>query len=226
MWVKICGNTSLADAELAIAAGADALGFVFAESKRQVHAQQVREIVRGLSKPVETIGVFVNAALDEVVAAVEETGLTGVQLHSAGDAALASQVRAHFAGREAFRILRVIHFGGDLKAQLEAAQADPAIDAVLVDSRVGTLLGGTGIPFNWREARDGFSGSSLRLVAAGGLNPENVVEAIETLAPWGVDVVTGVEASPGRKDADKVRAFVENARKAAHKLELAQRVEA
>ncbi|WP_446744896.1 phosphoribosylanthranilate isomerase [Silvibacterium acidisoli] len=229
MWVKICGNTNLADAQLALDAGADALGFVFAESKRQVNALQVRAILQGLSRPVETIGVFANFSFDEIVKAVEESGVTGIQLHSGGDPALASRLQAHFAGRlgwENLRLIQVVHFGSDLKTQVEAA-ADPAIDAVLVDSRVGKLLGGTGVTFNWREAQSGFrSGSGLRLVAAGGLNPENVAEAIETLHPWGVDVVTGVEESPGRKSPEKIRAFVENARSAAHRMEIAERVEA
>jgi phosphoribosylanthranilate isomerase len=230
VWVKICGNTSLADAQLALDAGADALGFVFAESARRVDVRQVRAIVQGLSKPAETIGVFVNAGFDEMVTAVEESGLTGIQLHSAGDSALAARLRDYFSGKsglEKLRLIRVIHFGSDLQTQLETAQADPAIDAVLVDSRVGKLLGGTGVPFHWREARSGFSSRpGLRLIAAGGLNPGNVAEAIETLQPWGVDVVTGVEASPGRKSSEKVKAFLENARQAAHKLELARRVEA
>jgi phosphoribosylanthranilate isomerase len=229
VWVKICGNTNLADAQMALDAGADALGFVFAESVRQVTAPQVRTILQGLSKQVEAVGVFANFGFDEIVKAVEESGVSGIQLHTGGDRALASRLQGHFAGRpgwENLRLIQVVHFGSDMKTQIEAA-ADPAIDAVLVDSRVGKLLGGTGVTFNWREAQNGFrSGSGLKLVAAGGLNPGNVAEAIETLHPWGVDVVTGVEQSPGRKDPQKVREFVENARRAAHQMEIAERVEA
>jgi phosphoribosylanthranilate isomerase len=108
--------------------------------------------------------------------------------------------------------LKVIHFEQGLEAELRAAEADAALDAVLIDSRTATLLGGTGLRFDWGAARGNFAASRLRMVAAGGLNPENVGEAIAMLQPWGVDVASGVEAAPGKKDAAKVRAFVENAR--------------
>ncbi|NUQ26990.1 MAG: phosphoribosylanthranilate isomerase, partial [Acidobacteriaceae bacterium] len=88
------------------------------------------------------------------------------------------------------------------------------IDAILVDSRTPAAIGGTGVRFDWDAAASLFSGAGMKMVAAGGLGPANVAEAIEKLRPWGVDVASGVEASPGRKDPEKVRAFVENARRA------------
>ena len=99
------------------------------------------------------------------------------------------------------------------REQLAALAADPIINAVLVDSRSATAVGGTGIAFDWKAAREAlFAGvHEKKMVAAGGLNPENVAEAIATLAPWGVDVSSGVESSPGRKDRAKVLAFVANA---------------
>ena len=212
LWVKICGNTSLADAQLAADAGADAVGFVFAPSPRQVTPEQVAAITPHLPASIENIGVFVDADFATIAAAVELAGLTGVQVHPGGPDALTAQLRERFGPK--LRILRVIHFGEDAARQLSSASSDASIDGVLVDSRTATAVGGTGVAFDWQAARATiFSrGNSLRLVAAGGLNPENVVEAIATLHPWGVDVVSGVELSPGYKDADKVREFIANAR--------------
>jgi phosphoribosylanthranilate isomerase len=214
MWVKICANTSLEDALLAAKAGADAVGFVFAESVRRVTPAQVREISPHLPAKLEKIGVFVDASFDELAAAIEECGLTGVQLHSGCDAGVTMRLRERFSERQ-LRILKVIHFKQGLEAELRAAGADDAIDAVLIDSRTATLVGGTGVRFDWQAARESFVGSRLRMIAAGGLNPENVGEAIEKLQPWGVDVASGVEAMPRKKDPAKVRAFVENVRIAA-----------
>ena len=212
LWIKICGNTSLADAQLAADAGANAVGFVFAPSPRRVTPDEVARITPHLPASIEKIGVFVNDDFATIAAAVELAGLTGVQVHSGGPDALTKQLREQFGAD--LRILRVIHFGEDAARQLEAARADASIDGVLVDSRTATAVGGTGIAFDWQAASATmFSGkNSLKLIAAGGLNPENVADAIATLNPWGVDVVTGVESSPGRKDADKVRAFVIHAR--------------
>jgi phosphoribosylanthranilate isomerase len=134
-------------------------------------------------------------------------------VHSGGPDGLTAQLRERIGPD--LRILRVIHFGEDAARQLDAARTDVSIDGVLVDSRTATAVGGTGIAFDWQTARATiFSGeNSLKLIAAGGLNPANVAEAITTLDPWGVDVVTGVELSPGQKDPQKVRAFVMRARR-------------
>lgn len=212
LWIKICGNTSLADALLAVEAGADALGFVFAPSPRRVTAAQAAEITRQLPASVEKVGVFVDASFDEIVAAVQVAGLTGVQLHSAAAADTATRLRAEFGS--ALRILRVVHFGTNAAAEAEALAADANLDALLVDSRTATAVGGTGIAFDWAIARTKLFTGNRTMIAAGGLNPVNVAEAIATLRPWGVDVATGVEAAPGRKDAAKVRAFVAAARAA------------
>jgi phosphoribosylanthranilate isomerase len=225
MWVKVCANTSLEDALLATEVGADAVGFVFAESARRVTVAQVRGIAPHLPATVEKVGVFVGAGFEELTAAIEECGLTGVQLHASCEPGVAARLRERFS-REQLRILRVVHFRKDLAAELRAAEAEDAIDAVLIDSRTAILLGGTGLRFDWQAARRSFANSRMRMVAAGGLNPENVGAAIATLQPWGVDVATGVEASSGKKDAAKVRAFVENARIAAHKAKLDAPVEA
>jgi len=129
-------------------------------------------------------------------------------------AGLAARLRQRFG--PGLRILRVIHFDDDAARQFQETASDAYIDGVLVDSRTATAVGGTGIAFDWQAAQASiFTGNSpLKLVAAGGLTPANVAEAIATLHPWGVDVASGTELSPGRKDPAKVRAFVENARNA------------
>ncbi len=241
LWIKICANTSLEDALVAANAGADALGFVFAPSPRRVTPEQVAAIVPALPAGIEKIGVFVDAPLDEIAATVTACGLTGVQLHFSAPPTLPAQLRARFGSK--LRILGVVHFDAENAAgqaglvtghgfsraasaeREEGALApkrrffDPAtIDAVLVDSRTATAVGGTGMPYDWSLAAAALfqnSGARERLIAAGGLTPENVAEAIARLKPWGVDVVSGVESAPGQKDAAKVRAFIANARAAA-----------
>jgi phosphoribosylanthranilate isomerase len=212
IWIKICGNTSLEDARLAAEAGADAVGFVFASSPRRVTAAQVAAITPHLPPDLEKIGVFVDSSLDEIASTVRAAGLTGVQLHSDSGPNSPALLRAEFG--PGFRILRVIHFGADAAHQAGVIMPDSNIDAILVDSRTATAVGGTGIAFDWAEARATIFGNTdgVKFVAAGGLTPDNVAEAIATLQPWGVDVVSGVEASPGRKDQAKVRSFVARAR--------------
>jgi phosphoribosylanthranilate isomerase len=214
LWVKICGNTSVEDAKVATEAGADALGFVFAKSPRRVTAEQVAAIVPQLSVAVEKIGVFVDVAFEEIAATVRVCGLTGVQLHADAGAEVPAKLRAQFG--PTLKILRVVHFAADAMEQAEAISVDTNIDALLVDSRTATAVGGTGVAFDWASAAASLfrDGQPMRLVVAGGLKPENVAEAIATLRPWGVDVVSGVEAVPGRKNPERVRAFVANARAA------------
>jgi phosphoribosylanthranilate isomerase len=216
IWVKICANTTLTDARLAAEAGADAVGFVFAASKRQVTVEQVAEIVPELPAELEKIGVFVDASAEEMESALRTCGLTGVQLHFDADLALTAELRKRL-GREK-KILRVLHFGyaGELDAQTLDKLTDPNVDAVLVDSRSAKDAGGTGETFDWISASETLfreaTERGVKLVVAGGLTPENVTEAIRVLELWGVDVASGVEAAPGRKDPQEVRAFVERAR--------------
>lgn len=221
IWIKICGNTSLEDARLAVEAGADAVGFVFAPSPRRVTAAEVAAIAPHLPQAIEKIGVFVDAGLDEIDSAVRACGLTGVQLHSDAAPELPAKLRERLG--PTLRILRVVHFEAgaaeSISEEVASLAQNPDVDAVLVDSRTTTAVGGTGVTFDWAAARKTLfqhADARKRLIAAGGLNPNNVAEAIATLRPWGVDVVTGVEAAPGRKDADKVRSFVARARSADH----------
>jgi phosphoribosylanthranilate isomerase len=231
LWIKICANTSLEDALLAAGtgapadrsssvgweAGADAVGFVFAPSPRRVTVAQVAAIVPRLPATLEKIGVFVDAPREEIESTVHTCGLTGVQLHFDAAPDLPARLRDRLGSE--LRILRVIHFGAGSAGEAAAIIRDPHVDAVLVDSRTATAVGGTGVAFDWLAASktlfQNANPRERRLVAAGGLTPENVAEAIATLRPWGVDVVSGVEAAPGRKDPAKVRDFIANA-KAAH----------
>ena len=210
LWVKICANTSLHDAMLAVDAGAAAVGFVFAPSPRQVTVQQIAAITPSLPPEIEKVGVFVDSAFEEIEAAVQTCALTGVQIHFEGGEDLPARLRSRFG--PALRILHVLHFAPGVTNKAAALAADKSIDAILIDSRTTTAIGGTGIRFDWDKAASLFRTAGIKMIAAGGLNPANVGEAISKLHPWGVDVVSGVEATPGRKDPEKVRAFVQNAR--------------
>jgi len=177
---------------------------------------QAAAIIAQLPASVEKIGVFVDATLEEIVSTVEACSLTGVQLHFDAAAELPERIRGR-VGPEV-RILRVVHFGVEAAAtqryRIAAHARNPHVDAVLVDSRTASAVGGTGLAFDWAVGRETLfqDARDCKLIAAGGLNPENVAKAIAALRPWGVDAVSGVEAAPGRKDPVKVREFVKCAR--------------
>jgi phosphoribosylanthranilate isomerase len=221
MWIKICGNTSLEDARFAAESGAQAVGFVFAPSPRQVEPNLVSKITQQLPPQLEKYGVFVDAAFDEIVSTVAECNLTGVQIHRSSDESLLSRLRRHFAHfPRRINILRVLHYKDHdslFDRQLSELAHNDALDGVLVDSSTTRAVGGTGTTFNWLQARNSFlrAAPHLRLIAAGGLLPENVKQAIQILRPWGVDVVSGVESAPGKKDPAKVQAFIRSAQEAA-----------
>ncbi|HEV2809730.1 MAG TPA: phosphoribosylanthranilate isomerase [Acidimicrobiales bacterium] len=199
-FVKICGTTSEADALLAVAMGADAVGFVFAPSPRQVAAQLVRDIVRRLPPEVLTVGVFRDEAPERVVDVLGSTGLTAAQLHGRETAQETRWVRERVA------VVLKGFAGGDPAIALAA---DYGADMVLIDS----ASPGSGKVFDWSLAEDVPSGQ--RLVLAGGLTPDNVAEAMARVHPFGVDVASGVESRPGHKDPRLVRAFVSAAKAAA-----------
>jgi phosphoribosylanthranilate isomerase len=220
MWVKICGTTNLDDALLAAEAGADAVGFVFAaESPRLVEAKQVAQIVERLPESIEKVGVFLNERPGRIREIVKQTGLTTVQLYGAEPVTLAAHL--YPAGEKRPRIycavsMKTVFSAANAAAALRVARERPVYDAVLVDSGSASRGGGTGLTFDWERARPFITGlkKSGKVIVAGGLKPENVVKAIEMFRPWGVDVCSGVEREPGKKDPDKVRAFVAAARSA------------
>jgi phosphoribosylanthranilate isomerase len=221
MWVKICGNTNLEDAALAAELGADALGFVFAPSKRQVTAAQVAAITPHLPAGVERVGVFYSHDPEEIAGVVQAAGLTTVQLHGGFDEELLEDMSEILV--PGVQIIQTLHWtigkeatdsAEKLAAEIERIAELGIADRVLIDSKVGTAGGGTGVAFDWTRARSLFASApvGLHLILAGGLKPENVAQAIGELAPWGVDVSSGVEASPGRKAPERLTRFLENAR--------------
>lgn len=214
LWIKICGTTSLADAELAVEAVADAIGFVFAPSPRQVTPEQVASITSKLPQSAEKIGVFTDSAFDEIFATILTAGLTGVQLHFDAPLDLTAQLREQFGS--GLRILRVVRFHAESPAAAPTLFDDPNADAILVDSCSKTGAGGTGRTYDWDLAAETVfrAGAARKLIAAGGLTAANVADAIGRLNPWGVDVASGVESAPGRKDPAALRAFIASARTA------------
>jgi phosphoribosylanthranilate isomerase len=200
MFVKICGITSEDDALFAVAMGADAVGFVFAPSPRQVAAQQVYDITRRLPPEILTVGVFRDELPERVIDVVNRAGLKAAQLHGhespADVAAVAAQVK--------WVIKAVVAGSADARRVNEYAT-----DLVLVDAPSP----GTGNVFDWSMLEDVPEGP--RLILAGGLTPDNVGHAVRIARPWGVDVSTGVERAPGKKDPRLVKAFIERARASA-----------
>jgi len=220
-WVKICGTTSVEDARVAVEAGADAIGFVFAESPRRVTAEQVRKIAAQIPASVEKIGVFVNESADHIRAIVREAGLTGVQLQGDESEGLMAEVNAMGATNgQKLKVYRAMHLphncSGELNQGIRWSDGDARPDAILLDTAHGQLRGGTGKQFDWNTAVPlvEVMRAQIPVIIAGGLNPENVSEAIRLFQPYGVDVVSGVEASPGKKDPEKVREFIRAARRA------------
>lgn len=220
MWVKICANTCVEDALKAAELGADAVGFVFAPSKRRVTPAEVAPITRALPRHLETVGVFAVGSVEEIALAVEESGLTAVQMHGGLDLEFAGRLGRRLG--PSIQIIETMHWNVEEDAassaqvfkQMAAVAANPAKYRVLVDTKVGSSAsGGTGKTFNWNKARSVLTSQpELRVIVAGGLDPDNVAEAIRVLRPWGVDVASGVEREPGRKDFDKLKRFIENAR--------------
>lgn len=221
MWVKICANTTLEDAARAAELGADAVGFVFAKSKRQVTVPQVAAITAALPLAVERIGVFDFHDADEIASAAAATGLSGVQLHGGYDEPLVERLR-RILGDDS-EIIQTLHWNvegdsseaaHDIERTLERIVDAGVVRRVLIDSKVNGASGGTGTSFDWAAARRVFSDAAqhLDVILAGGLKPENVGAAIRELKPWGVDVASGVEASVGRKDPELLARFIRGAR--------------
>jgi phosphoribosylanthranilate isomerase len=236
-WVKICGITNLEDALVAVEAGADAVGFVFYDkSPRKVDVETARAIVEKLPPRVEKVGVFVDESTDAWLDIVYAVGLNAMQhvitfnrrthgsQHATGIGVLPQPPRVYtslaIAGfLDDERHVRAL--GADFaKMRRNSSDGfslpDGVPDTFFLDSGNSQTPGGTGQTFDWRKAlpiAEGMRQGGLKLVVAGGLNPGNVAEAIEVLKPWGVDVSSGVEARPGKKDPDRVRAFVQAVRR-------------
>jgi len=228
MFIKICANTNLEDARLAAELGADAVGFVFAKSKRQVTTEAVAEIIAGLPVGVEKVGVFDLADAVEIEGVVVSAGLSVVQLHGAFDASRVRALAAKFGGD--LNIIQTVAYAVDapdredadvqFEETLRSVFDEAAVWAVLIDAAKSGASGGLGVAFDWAHVAEiveravGTREPRPRVILAGGLNAYNVAEAIEALKPWGVDVASGVEATPGKKDPVRLREFLVAARRA------------
>jgi len=217
IWTKICGNTSLADAQMAVAAGAHAVGFVFAPSSRQISQDAAAEIVAALPANIAKIGVTVNQSPEDVAKLAQNVGLTGIQLQGDEPGDQLWAYRSSLSPRKVIKTLQVSQLlaaGDDYLYQY--LRESEFIDAVLLDSGSNGQRGGTGVVFDWKAVAPLVAKIKqwLPVIVAGGLTPENVNRAIQTFLPWGVDVVSGVESEPGHKDEIKVKDFVAAVRSA------------
>ncbi|MGH9253485.1 MAG: phosphoribosylanthranilate isomerase [Vicinamibacterales bacterium] len=207
MFVKICGITRLADALHAARHGADALGFVFwRESPRYIEPARAAGIVAALPQGVMTVGVFVNEPVDAIREVVAQTGVSAVQLH--GDEP------AEYAAALGWPVLRAVN----LDEAEQTCPAWPVNTTFLVDTADRLRRGGTGRLVNWDRAAA--LARTQRIVLAGGLTDANVADAIVKVGPFGVDVSSGVEDTPGVKNAEKVARFLESARSAFEQREI------
>ena len=234
MYVKICGTTNLPDAELAVTLGVDALGFIFAPSKRRVTVEQAAAITSQLPLHIDRVGVFTEANVFEIVSVVRTAHLSAVQLHMSYDPALIQQLTSELRGE--VRLWQVLGFEvqpanpafeEEFAERARIAFADARLSAVLVDTVKNGASGGMGVPFPWLPAASLLQQAQLtashcakmqneglpRLILAGGLHAGNVGGAIAALDPWGVDVVSGVEERPGRKSHEKLRDFMQSVRR-------------
>ena len=220
-WVKICGMTNLEDALLAVDAGADAVGFVFyGKSPRCVTVERAGEIAQKLPESVEKVGVFVGEPCDRICAVTQAAALTSAQIYPdfqnpnsiPNDEFLENVPCAVIVALSANQLLNGSAEDPDIITGLRVSRtAKERISGVLLDSGNSERPGGTGRTFRWSDVGpmvEIIHQVGLNLFVAGGLTAKNVGEAIQALHPSGVDVVSGVEASPGKKDPDKVRAFV------------------
>lgn len=209
--VKICGITTPADAVLCAEGGADAIGLNFhGASKRSIDIPTARAILAALPAEVTPVGLFVNEPIDSLRRTAGELGIKWIQLHGdespADLAKLPPEVSILWARRG-------LVWGEVLRELERCEQLGRVPHGVLCDARVEGSYGGTGHTADWQDLADrGDPHTSFPLMLAGGLTPQNVREAIAQVQPWGVDTASGVEASPGRKDPELVRAFVEQAR--------------
>lgn len=220
-WIKICGNTNLPDAQLAVELGADALGFIFAPSPRRISPIEASTIIAKIDPKIETIGVFVNQPPSVILKAVQRAGLSGVQLHGDEDETSVRNLTA-LALREKIQLkiykavsMRTI----DNSFGWHTAGSQAMLAAMVLDSGTPIQRGGTGRNFDWDEAAPLVRVLSRRtkVIIAGGLNPQNAAKALDLFHPFGLDVVSGVEREPGKKDPEKLRAFFEAVQQAAQR---------
>lgn len=198
--VKVCGTTRLEDALWAVECGADAIGFIFyKKSPRCVTAKTAKDICSQLPPFVNRVGVFVNETADRINRIAERCGLNVVQLHGDESPGFCKKIKV--------RVIKAVRVKN--AASLKAL-SDYKVDGFLLDTYQKDHWGGTGKVFDWQLARKAKKAGPV--ILAGGLNPRNVNDAVRQVQPYGVDVSSGVEASPGKKDRKKVKAFLKAVR--------------
>lgn len=197
--VKVCGLTNLADAQKAVDYGADLIGFIFASSPRQVTKEEVEEIIDDLTGEFSVVGVFVNEELSKVEEIARDCGLDYVQLHGSESPSYCQELEQPVL--KAFSVKN--------KKSLEQLK-DYNVDKYLLDTYHPDKAGGTGETFNWELAKEAQKIGPIFL--AGGLNPDNIKAAIEEVNPAGVDVSSGVESKPGKKDYQRLKSFIQKAK--------------
>jgi phosphoribosylanthranilate isomerase len=204
--VKICGITNLEDALTSVRYGADMLGFNFYEkSPRYVAPNDARNIAENVSDNIWKIGVFVNMEPYRIDEFVSHIGLDAVQLHGDEDAGFVDKLR----GKTSAKIIKAVRIRRDADS-IDLASNNA--DLILLDT-LTNQYGGSGTVFDW-SILDQFGEERTNLILAGGLTPANVADAVKTMRPYAVDVASGVESSPGKKDPDKVSAFIRAAKQA------------
>ena len=197
--IKVCGITNLEDALAAVEAGADALGFNFyGPSPRYISPADARELINQLPGSILKVGVFVNEKLQSVLRIAQEVNLSAIQLHGDESPEYCRELKGRYV---------IKAFGARNDLDLEAYK----VEAIMLDSKDDLLYGGTGRVFDWSIAQRA-NRSVPKLFLAGGLSPENVANAITTVQPFAVDACSSLEAAPGKKNHERVRAFVEAVR--------------
>jgi phosphoribosylanthranilate isomerase len=196
--IKICGITTREDAEFCARCGADAIGFVFAESRRRISTEEARAIVLSCEPYVTPVGVFVDRPVEEVMETLVVSGCRVAQLHG-------QEPPSYIEALSPYPVVKAIRVGASLDE--DAVRGYKGARAILLDTYVPGVAGGTGQRFDPAVARR-LVQEGWRVILAGGLTPENVGEAVSLVRPYAVDASSGVESQPGRKDPVKVAAFI------------------
>ncbi|MBN2010758.1 phosphoribosylanthranilate isomerase [candidate division KSB1 bacterium] len=192
MFIKICGITHIDDARLAVELGANALGFIFAPSKRQVTAKHAADIISMLPAQVEKVGVFVDESRERIIEIAETAGLSCLQLHGSESRYLCTEL-----GKQ-YKVLKSVKID---PSGTVLSPTDFPVWKLLLDTHLPKLAGGTGMTFPWERLQEF---DTENVIVAGGLSPDNISALINNYQPFGVDVNSGVESSPGQKDPAKL----------------------
>ena len=199
-WVKICGITNIEDAQKADRLGADALGFIFAPSPRKVEVENARRIIDNLGEKVEKIGVFLDHDIGEVKRIAEKCGLTGIQFHG-------SESPEYLQNFEFYTIIKSIRVNRE-RGWDEIEKYREVADRLLLDTYVDGKPGGTGNCFPWELIRE-YDFGGVPVIVAGGITPDNVLDALGSAPLYGIDVCSGVEEVPGKKSKVKLKRIFE-----------------